>query len=342
MKTEAYYLSRYGKAEQAFELRKLQIDQAGSGELVIQVEAFGLNYADVMARNKLYKEAPALPGVLGYEVVGKVTQCGVGVNEGLLGKRVVAFTRFGGYSRMVCTKASACAEIDEMDANVALSLATQYVTAYYMSMYLNPIRANERVLIHAAAGGVGIALIQLAQYRKAKIIAKVSTQEKKDYLESLGVDKVIIYKKSDYIAESLLFLGNKRLDVAYNPVGGATFKKDLKLLGAGGRMVLFGGSELVGKKWGVFSSLNFVRKMGLIIPIGLMMRSKSVLGVNMLKIADHKPEVLAECLREVVALTKKGILSPPKGETFAHTELAAAHTKLESGKSIGKISIHWN
>ncbi|TNE56232.1 MAG: alcohol dehydrogenase [Bacteroidetes bacterium] len=341
MKSEAYFLIRYGQSEQAFERRPIELESAKEGELCIEVESFGLNYADVMARNKLYREAPPLPAVLGYEVVGKVVEVGSSDQEQLLDRRVLAFTRFGGYGKHVVTKVSACVPIDDLSGNKALALATQYVTAYYMSEHLSPLRKGDHVLIHAASGGVGIALIQLAKRAGATVIAKVGSDEKMEFARNMGADHVINYKKQDYVQEVKDWLGTKRLDVVFNPVAGKTFKWDLGLLGSGGRLFLYGGSDLMGRKWGVFSGLNFMRQMGLLIPIAFMMRSKSLLGVNMLKVADYKEEVLQNCLEEVVRLTQKGELNPPEGRMFDHNQLAQAHTLLESGTSIGKIGINW-
>ena len=341
VKTKAAFLVKYGKPATAFEMRETEIEEPADSEVLIEVEAFGLNYADVMARNNLYREAPPLPAVLGYEVVGKIIQLGKGVSENLLHKRVVAFTRFGGYAQHVKTADHAVVEIGDLKAELGLALCTQFVTAYYMAMYLTPIQADEKVLIHAAAGGVGTALIQLAKYRKAEVFAKIGSESKRQFVIDLGADHVINYNVGDYENQVLSMLNGKRLDVSFNPVAGSTFKKDFRLLGSGGRVVLFGGSERSGKKWGILSTLNFVRKMGLVIPIGLMMRSKNVLGVNMLKIADNKPEVLTHCLTEVVKLHHEGVLQPHVGGIFNASHLADAHARLESGKSTGKIAVFW-
>lgn len=339
--TKGIVLKAYGKDENAFEERTIQINKPKSNEVLIDVEAFGLNYADVMARNNLYKEAPPLPAVLGYEVVGIIEAIGEDVSPALLGKRVVAFTRFGGYSKKAITQDYAISIIDNMPAAEALALSTQFVTAYYMAIYLSPIHAGDKVLIHAAAGGVGTALIQLCKWKKAFVYAKIGNDSKENLVKELGADVVINYNKVDYKTALLSHLKNERLDVTFNPIAGSTFKKDWSLIGSGGKVILFGGSERSGKKWGILSSLNFVRKMGIVIPIGLMMRSKNVLGVNMLKIADNKPQVLTDCLKAVVELTNQGILKPQVGAKFNVKEIAAAHALLESGKSTGKISVFW-
>ena len=339
--SQAIVLKAYGKSESAFIQKSIQITNPTQNQVLIEVEAFGLNYADVMARNKLYKEAPPLPAVLGYEVVGTVREIGEDVSPNFLGKRVVAFTRFGGYAKKAITTDNAISIIDDMPAAEALALSTQFVTAYYMAEYLSPVHEGDKVLIHAAAGGVGTALIQLCKWKKAFVFAKIGNESKSALVKKLGADVVINYNTSDYKTQILSHLKAQRLDVTFNPIAGSTFKKDWSLIGSGGKVILFGGSERSGKKWGIFSSLNFVRKMGIVIPIELMMRSKNVLGVNMLKVADNKPDVLAHCLQKVVELTQQGILTPQVGATFKASQIAEAHSLLESGQSTGKIAIFW-
>ncbi|MNJ83414.1 Phthiocerol synthesis polyketide synthase type I PpsC [compost metagenome] len=340
--TEAFHLVKKGNAESAFELRSTTLPELKGKQVLIEVQAFGLNYADVMARLGLYREAPPMPCVIGYEVVGLITQVGNEVDAALLGKRVVGFCRFGGYSKHVITEEYAVSVIDEMDAGVALSLATQFVTAYYMVHRSANVHAGERILIHAAAGGVGTALIQLCKMKGAHVIAKVSSKEKETLVRNLGADEVINYKEGDYSEKISALLGKDRLDVSFNPVAGSTFKKDWGLLGTGGRLVLFGGSELSNGKWGLLSTLNFVRKMGFVVPIGLMMRSKSIIGINMLKIADFKPQILTQCLNEVVQMVKLGQIQPVVGGVYKQSEFTKAHRLLEEGKTIGKLIIEWD
>lgn len=341
MKTEAFGLVQKGAPEKAFQYSEITLPELKSNEVLIESEAFGLNYADVMARLGLYREAPPFPCVIGYEVVGKIIEVGESVDAGLIGKRVVAFTRFGGYAKHAITSVNAIGEIGELQANAALALSTQGVTAFYMANYISPIRKGENVLIHAAAGGVGTLLIQLAKKAEAIVFAKVSSEEKREKCLSLGADFAINYRQENYTDSIEKTIGKKRLDVSFNPVGGSTFKTDNQLLGAGSRMVLFGGSELAEGKWGILSQLNFIRKMGITVPVFLMMQSKSMIGVNMLKIADTKPEIIQFCMNEVISMHKSGVLTPENGGDFNYTEINKAHRLLESGKSIGKIAVHW-
>lgn len=342
MNTKAYYLIKNGKPEDAFQLRDFILKSPKSKEVVIECEAFGLNYADVMARIGLYQDAPPIPCVIGYEVVGKIIAIGEDVSSDLIGKRVVAFTRFGGYSKHAITSIDAIQEIGQTPANEALSLATQGATAYYMACCATTIQKNDIVLIHAASGGVGSLLIQLAKNAGAIVIAKVGNASKIDTVLKLGADFAVDYSQEDYELQIKRILGFKKLSLSFNPVGGSTYKKDLRLLGNASKLILFGGSELSAGKWGIFSKLNFVRKMGFFTPIALMMQSRSIIGVNMLKIADLRPDVLKECLNQVIKLHTSGKLNPISGGEFDVLDLAKAHHYLEEGKSSGKLSIHWN
>jgi NADPH:quinone reductase-like Zn-dependent oxidoreductase len=341
MKSQAFYLVKKGDPNHAFDLRDFEISDPIESEVLIEVEAFGLNYADVMARNGLYNEAPPMPFVAGYEVVGKVISVGNDADKSLVGQRVLAFCRFGGYAKHVITNDYAVVPVGEQDAAELMALCTQAVTAYYMAEYLTPIHKIDTVLIHAAAGGVGTILIQLAKLKGATVIAKVGRTEKEALVKELGADYVVNYRTSDYVEQINKALDGGRIDVSFNPVAGATFKKDWSILGSGGRMILFGGSALSEGKWGIFSKLNFVRKMGLILPIGLMMRSKNIMGVNMLKIADNRPKIMEACLKGVVALYTEGKIKPQIGGTYTSDQLAKAHGDLEGGSTTGKLVVVW-
>jgi len=341
MTKQSIQLIKYGEANQAFSFVELSITEPLDDEVQIEVERFGINYADAMAREGNYKEAPPLPCVLGYEVVGKISKLGKNSPAELLGKRVVAFTRFGGYSQCVNTKYFAVVEIGDYDGNKALALATQYVTAYYMAFIATTVQKGDNVLIHAAAGGVGTALIQLLQNKDVNIIAKVGSDDKIQYLKELGVQHIINYNTKDYIEQINNIIQIDQIDISFNPVGGSTFKKDWKLLKSTGTLVLFGGSERSGKKWGILSTLNFVRKMGIIIPISLMMQSKSIIGINMLKVADFKPLILQFCLEKVVKMAINNQLDPQVGAVYSAQEISKAHAFISSGLSTGKIVIEW-
>ncbi|MGB1041467.1 MAG: alcohol dehydrogenase catalytic domain-containing protein, partial [Flavobacteriales bacterium] len=156
---KAIFLTKYGTPKEAFELREIEKPTLGNDELLIECEGFGLNYADVMARQGLYKGAPPTPCVLGYDVVGKVVEVKDESYSHLLGKRVVGLTKFGGYAEFAKTKLTAVTEIpNSLSVAEGTAIATQYCTAYYASSFITNLHKGDKVLIHAAAGGVGTAL----------------------------------------------------------------------------------------------------------------------------------------------------------------------------------------
>ncbi len=335
-----WQLTAHGSPDKVLQLRELPDSAPQPGEVRIRSEGFGLNYADVMAVKGLYRDAPPPPCVLGYEVVGRVEQCGKGTPQSLLGKRVLAFTRFGGYAQYACTDHRAVAEIpDQMDLGIALALATQGATAWYMAMVSAPVQKGNRVLIHSAAGGVGQLLVQIALRQGCEVFAVAHGVEKLAYLKQLGAPHVIDRKATDYALELHKLLGNERLDASFNAVGGSTFKKDLALLGSGGKLVLFGGAER--GKGGTFGTLRFVWHMGIVIPIFLMMKSKSLIGVNMLRLSESKPLLVAECMAAALAATHQGWLKPRVHPLFSANQLPQALELLGSGKSIGKVGVRW-
>jgi len=343
MMTQAFLLTRTGSADNAFTLADIELAPLQENEVLIESEAFGLNYADVMIRRGLYSERPKLPCVLGYEIVGTIIQTGQKEDRHLIGTRVVALTQLGAYAQHVIAHIDRVCPIgDEIHPNTALALTLQGVTACYMSRYIAPVRKGEKVLIHAAAGGVGTWLIQLAKHAGATVIAKVSSEQKRQHCLALGADFAINYYTShDYVAEVENLIGKHQIDVSFNPVGGKTYRQDSKLLGAGSKMLLFGGSELMTGKLGALSKLWFLIQMGVVIPIFQSIYAKSLLGINILQLMDSKPHVIQHCLAEMVELCRQGIITPQNGGDFYHTELEKAHALLESGQSSGKLAVYW-
>jgi len=340
MRTEAWELHQTGAAQRAFRSTEIRLPPLQENELLIAVEAFGLNWSDIMLRRGTYNDKPRLPCVLGWEVVGKVIAAGSSAHETLLGKRVLALTCLGGYARHAIARVDAAAPIgDAIDANSALALALQGVTAYYMACHIAPLRAADWVLIHAAAGGVGSLLLQLAKNAGARVIAKVGSDSKKALCLRWGADYAINYQTENYAQAARKILGTQTLDAVYNCVGGSTFRQDKKLLGAGARLFLYGGAQLTRMKYGALSQLNFLRQMGGVLPVFWAMQSASLIGVNMLRLLDARPDTVRYCLHAVIALHAAGQIRPQTAAPFPHTELAHAHEVLESGQSSGKIAV---
>ena len=338
---KAAYLTKYGPAENAFEIRDAKKPIPKPNQVLIKVEAFGLNFADVMARLGIYKAAPPLPAILGYDVVGRIEALGEEVKDLQLGQRVVALTRFGGYAEYAIGEMGTVFGVpDSFSVGVAVALATQYSTAYYLSHNMANLQENDRVLIHAAAGGVGTALVQMALHKKCIVFGTCGSAEKMEYLKQNGMHHPINYREQDFEEVIRKTTGKKGLDAVFDPVGGKSVKKDYRLLGAGGRVFSFGVSSMNQTK-SIFGKLKVLWQFGLYHPIQFLSNSKGMVGINMLKIAEENPNKIARVMQSVIRLTEEGILSPHVGGEYAVEDIVKAHAFLESRKSMGKIVVKW-
>ncbi|MEO5674060.1 MAG: zinc-binding dehydrogenase [Chitinophagales bacterium] len=338
---KAIYLVRHGKAQDAFEMRESVLPVPAENQVRIKVEAFGLNFADVMARKGLYRDCPPLPCVIGYDVVGIIDACGKNVTCVNNGDRVVAFTRFGGYARYAVIDEHGIAAIpQDMPLTFAGALATQYCTAYYAAHECVNVFAGDQVLVHAAAGGVGTALVQLLKHKGAVIFGTCGSDEKVNYLRALGVDHPVNYITTDYRKEVTGILDGKKLDVIFDSLGGKYVRDGIKLLGAGGKMVCYGGAHMNDTK-NIFSKLAFGVQFGLYHPVNLLRKSKSIIGIYLLQLSDHKSHIIYRCLHEVVKLAGEGIIKPSAGMEFPVSELPEAHEAFEKRKTIGKVMMKW-
>lgn len=313
----------------------------GPREVVIKTISSGLNFADVVARRGLYPDAPPNPAVLGYDVSGTIHALGSEVTEYSKGQKVVALTRFGGYAEYAVARIEGVAPLHEdYDMHKATALATQGCTAYFCATECVTLHSGEKVLIQAAAGGVGSLLVALAKHKGCYVYGTASAS-KQEYLRSIGVDRPIDYRSADFYT-TIKKESPEGIDVVFDAVGGKSFGKGLKLLGPGGRIVSYGASsQIKGSGTNKLKAAGVVFGFGLFSPISLLMQSKSIITVNMLRIADHKPDVFQHVLRQVVNLAEQKILNPIVSKTFPAEQIADAHDYLESRQSIGKVTLSW-
>jgi NADPH2:quinone reductase len=337
---KAIYLVRFGRPEDAFEVREVAVPEPGDHGVRIKTEAFGLNFADISARNGKYRDCPPLPCVIGYDVVGRVDAMGSNVKNVKNGDRVAALTRFGGYSEYVVTDSRVVVPVPEdMPLTFAGAIAVQYCTAYYACMDCVNVHEGDRVLVHAAAGGVGTALVQLLKHRGAVVFGTCSSEKKMEYLKSIGTDYPINYPAHDYRDEVKTVLGKEKLDMVFDSVGGKYVRDGISMIGAGGKLVSYGASGLMNT--GFFSKIRKALQFGFYHPAFFLIKSKSLIGVSMLRIADHKADVLQRCLQGVVELAKQGVITPAGGLEFPVEKLSDAHRAVEERKTMGKVMVKW-
>lgn len=337
---KAIELYNYGPADRAFRIVEKEIPEPAENEVLIRVKYSGINFADVVARRGLYPDAPKNPAVLGYDVMGTVEKTGNQITHLKPGDKVTALTRFGGYAEYVCAPGSGVAVLPEgMNEAESTAYATQACTAYYCAEYKTSLREGDNVLVHAAAGGVGSILVQLAKNRGCTVFGTASPS-KLAYLEELGVDYPIDYRHKDFSDEIIKTVGDKNIDVAFDSIGGKVFKQSFKLLRPCGDMVSYGAAAQIdgsNKLKAIWAAIGF----GLFSPIQLLLSSRSIIAVNMLRVADHKPELFNEILVNVLSMAEKAQIQARLAKLFDAENIAEAHQYIESRQSVGKVVIQW-
>src|SRR5882762_3944227 len=224
------------------ELVDLPVPQPKPNEAVVKVAAAGVNFIDVYFREGRYK-AP-LPLILGQEGAGSVTAIGTEVKAVKLGDRVAWCGLLGSYAEYAAVPADRLVPIPQgVTQQQAAAAMLQGMTAHYLSLDAYPLKKGETALVHAAAGGVGLLLVQMAHNIGARVIGTVSTEEKAKLARQAGADEVILYTQVDFEAETKRLTGGKGVDVVYDSVGKTTFDKGLNVLRPRGYMVLYGGSS---------------------------------------------------------------------------------------------------
>ena len=328
-------ITRTGPPE-ALEVRDGPDPVPGPGQALVRVRATGVNFADVMARLGLYPDAPKLPCVVGYEVAGTVEALGPGVDGDLtIGRRVVALTRFGGYAEAVAVPV---AQLFPMPARMSFeegaAIPVNYLTAVLMLRHFGNVKRGERVLVHAAAGGVGQAAIQLCRIAGAEVIGTASAA-KHAQLREAGVAHAIDYRTQDFEAEVRRVTGGRGVDIVLDATG--AFRKSYRCLGPLGRLVCFG---LSGAATGMGPSrLAAVKRLATLPwfhPIRLMNDNKAVIGVNLGHLWD-RVELLRGEMLSLLADYEAGRIQPVVGKTFPLAEAAAAHRFIQERKNVGKV-----
>lgn len=313
-----------------------------SGEVRIAVRAAGVNFADTMARIGLYPDAPKPPCVLGYEVAGEVESIGEGVTGLAPGDRVVAGTRFGGQAELVTVPASQAWPLPErFSFEQGAAFPVNYGTAYAALVMMGSLREGTRVLIHAAAGGVGISATQIARNAGAEIFGTASAS-KHEAIRSQGVAHPIDYRTLDFEAEVMRLTGGEGIDLAIDALGPSSFRKDYRLLRPGGRLVMYGLSEnsREGRRSIPLTLKSLVAMPTATMPwwksLMLMNENKGVFGLNMLKWLDMEGS-LDRLVAPLMADLEAGRLDPVVAESFPFERAGDAHKFIAERRNVGKV-----
>lgn len=310
--------------------------KARPGEVRIRVKVAGVNFADLLARQGLYPDAPKLPAVVGYEVAGVVDQSGP--DSGFkVGDRVGAITRFGGYAdTVVVPKDFAFPLPSRLSFEEAAAIPVNYLTAWLMLVNQGNVQKGDKVLIHAAAGGVGQAALQICKWRGAEVFGTASTG-KHARLKELGVDHCIDYHRQDFEAEVKRITSGHGVEIVLDAVGGESYRKSYNCLASLGKLMMFGISSFSsGESRKLFSVAKGFFQMPSFKPIPLMNQNRGVMGFNLGHLWDRQ-EMLNRSLAEILRLVETGVFKPLVDRSFPLERAGEAHAYIHAHKNFGKV-----
>jgi len=305
---------------EVLQLGEMPTPQPGAGEALVRVEAAGLNFIDVYHRTGLYPLPLPLP--IGLEGAGTVEQVGGSVSDLKVGARVAWASVSGSYATHVVAPAQRLVPVpDNVATDVAAALLLQGMTAHYLMKTVFPLRAGHVALVHAAAGGVGLLLTQMAKQAGAQVIATVSTEAKAALAKDAGADHVINYQVSEFAGEVKRLTGGRGVDVVYDSVGKATFDGSLDALAVRGYLVLYGQSS------GIVPSLD---------PAKLAKGSYCLTRPSLPHYTATRAELLSRA-NDLFELVGAGHLRVRIERTFPLAQAADAHRALEGRATTGKL-----
>jgi len=309
-------------------------------ELLIEVKASGLNFADILARKGQYSDGPDKPCVMGYEVSGIVAGVGSAVTGNWMGKEVLAITRFGGQAEQVLVKENQVyVKPERLTFEEAATLPVNYITAWVLIVVMGGLRSDESVLIHNAGGGMGLAQLDIARHIGAVTFGTASSR-KHDFLGSRGLDHAIDYRTGDWLAELMDLTDDRGVELITDPLGGSSWKKSYKALRSTGRMGMFGISSASSGASGIlsttFSMIKALAGMPFYHPLSMLNNNRGVFGVNLGHLW-HEEDKAGAWMKEILKGVEQGWINPHVDTTFSFEDADEAHRYIEERKNIGKV-----
>lgn len=337
----ALVVRRYGPPD-VLEIQQVPDPQPKAGEILIRVKAIGVNFADLLQRMGVYPGTPKPPFIPGLEIAGVVEKIAEGARLGegepfKTGDAVVAFPHFNAYAEWVAVPAGQVYRLPAgMKFDDGAAIPVNYLTAYHSMFTMGNLQPGDRILIHGAAGGVGIAAVQLARAR-GLVIFGTAGPSKQEFLRKIGVDHPIDHQKADFV-EVVRKYAPDGIEMVMDPIGGKSFARSYECLGPMGRLVVYGFSAAAGpegkRSW--LRSLSAFLQTPRFHPLELMRRNVSVIGVNLGQVRSRGALVRNE-LAEIFRLYAEGKIKPVIAKTFPLEQGAAAHQYIHDRKNIGKV-----
>ena len=333
----AAVIRRHGPPE-VFEWREMPEPVPGEGDVCIRVHAIGINFADLLARMGLYPGAPKPPFIPGLELSGMV-EVAPPARAGALrvNDHVLALTNFNAYAERVVVPARQVFRIPEgMSFEHAAAIPVNYLTAYHAMFQMGNLQPGDRILIHGAAGGVGIAAVQLARTRKL-IIFGTAGPGKQQFLKKIGVHHPLDYTREDFVHE-VRRIAPDGIEMVMDPIGGESYARSARCLGPTGRLVVYGFSSAAGPeaKRNLWRGLRALWRTPRFHPLSLMSKNLSVIGVHLGRL-ETRGALLRRELEHIFRLYAAGRLQPVIAKTFPLQEAPAAHHFIHARLNIGKV-----
>lgn len=302
---------------------EIESPQPGPGQVLIQVGAVGCNFADILICQGKYQVKPELPFSPGSEVAGTVAAVGEGVEGVVAGQRVFATMPFGGYASAVLASEKEVYPLpDDMPLSDAAGFGVAYLTAYLALVDRGFVKTGENVLIHAAAGGVGLAALQIAVALGARVIASAGSEDKRALCREHGAADTIDYKDETWPDQIKAMTDGRGADVTYDPVGGDTFDRSTKCIAFDGRLIVIGFAS------GRIPEIKLNR---------VMLKNIAVTGFHIGSYREHAPERMRKAMEELLALYQVGKVRPLISAEKPLAEAEAALKDLGERKTTGKL-----
>ena len=314
----------------------------GPGEVLVAVEAIGVNYADCVTRMGLYASAKyyvGFPITPGFEVAGRIKAVGPGVSDLQAGTEVMAVTRFNGYATQVVVKRDQVfPRPAKLSLQQAAGFAAVFLTAWFALLELAHPRAGDRLLVHSAAGGVGGALVQLGRIAGCKVVGVVGASHKVDPVRLLGADEVIDKSRED-LWQAAERISPEGYNVILDANGVSTLQQSYRHLAPVGKLVVYGFHSMLPRKGGRPNRLHLLwdyYRTPRFNPFSLTTRNRSVLGFNLSFLFDRS-ELLHEAMDQLLGWVEDDRIQPLAVHTYPFEQVAQAHRDLESGQTVGKL-----
>lgn len=310
----------------------------GPEEVVVRIRAIGINFAEILSRKGLYGWAPKRPYIPGMEAAGEIESVGAGVAPSRIGEQVILIAQFGCYAERVCVNAAqALPAIGALSLEENAAFAVNYLTAWVALVEMARLRSTDTVLVTAAAGGVGTAVVQLASRFGCRVIAAVGNSAKFEIVRRLGASEAFLYDDLEHDVRGCT--DGRGVDVAIELVGGDPYRASFRSLAPFGRLVVAGfASRPELQYWNPWSIWKTLRDMPKASVLTMLRRSVGVLSSHLGYLLEDAA-LLGPIWRELVAFRDAHDIRPLIGGRFDFEQMPDAHAFVESRKSVGKVVI---